>query len=144
MPPAITRSERETMNLGKAFAQQLKHGDVVAIYGELGTGKTRFIKGICEGLGVRAHVASPTFTIVHEYEFLGGRVFHFDFYRVNSVEEIRDIGFEEYLEEGICVIEWAERAEELLPDRRYNVRLNLGARENEREVIIELPVVALP
>jgi tRNA threonylcarbamoyladenosine biosynthesis protein TsaE len=134
----VTHSERETMSLGNSFAHRLKPGDVVAIYGELGTGKTRFIQGVCKGLGVNQHVASPTFTIVNEYDFPGGRVYHFDLYRVNSSHEIRDIGFEEYLvDEGICLIEWADRVQALLPERRYEVRMALGARENERAIAIE-------
>lgn len=144
MSTVVTHNELDTISLGKRFAQRLKTGDVVAIYGELGTGKTRFIKGICEGLGVQEHVASPTFTIVNEYGFPGGKVYHFDFYRVNSIHEIRDVGFEEYVNnDGICVIEWADRAKELLPDRRYDVRLTLGTDENERTITIEEPAEVL-
>lgn len=134
-----THKEHETMNLGREFAKsQLKIGDVVAVYGELGTGKTRFIKGICDGLGVREHVGSPTFTIVNEYPFPDGKVFHFDFYRVNSTAEIREIGFEEYLtEDGVCVIEWADRAGGLLPERRIDVWMRFGAGESEREIRID-------
>lgn len=140
MPTTISHNERDTISLGKRFGLQLKPGDVVAVYGELGTGKTRFIKGICEGLGVHEHVASPTFTIVNEYRFPGGTVYHFDFYRVNSTQEIRDVGFEEYANsDGVCLIEWADRAKELLPGRRYDVLLTLGDNENERAITIGEP-----
>lgn len=145
MSRVITHSEDETKNLGKHFARrQLTIGDVVALYGELGTGKTCFIKGICQGFGVSEHVASPTFTIVNEYAFPGGKVFHFDFYRINSTAEIRDIGFEEYLDnDGICVIEWADRAKEFLPAHRFDVHLALGVNEKDREITIEQAVEVL-
>lgn len=142
MSKFVTHNEQQTVNLGRHFAlRRLKKGDVVALYGDLGSGKTRFIKGICEGLGVREHVASPSFTIVNEYAYPGGRVFHFDFYRVMSTAEILDVGFEEYLSrDGICVIEWADRAEELLPEQRFNIRFVLGEKEIDREITIEQTV----
>jgi len=133
-----TSSEEETIRHGTEFARQLKRGDVVALTGDLGTGKTRFIQGICKGLGVREHVASPTFTIVNEYDANDVPVYHFDFYRVNSLAEIRDIGFEEYIRgDGICLIEWAEKTKELLPEQRYDVCLSLGEDEHTRKITIE-------
>jgi tRNA threonylcarbamoyladenosine biosynthesis protein TsaE len=110
----------------------------VAVTGSLGTGKTRFIQGICSGLGVREHVASPTFTIVNEYRTPSLEVFHFDLYRVNSAQEIVDLGFEEYCSgEGVCLIEWAEKAGGLLPARRWDVALGFGEDRDEREISIE-------
>jgi tRNA threonylcarbamoyladenosine biosynthesis protein TsaE len=136
----ITHTDLETAALGGDLARRLTKGDVVACFGDLGSGKTRFIQGVCRGLGVREHVASPTFTIVNEYEAARCRVIHFDFYRVRSIEEILDIGFEEYLSSGaVCLIEWAEKAIALLPERRYEVRLSLGAGEHERSVSISEP-----
>jgi len=134
----VTHSERETIALGAEMAAVLKPGDVVAFYGDLGSGKTRFIKGICQGLGVQEHVASPTFTIVHEYCVGDLRICHFDFYRMKSIAEIHDIGFGEYVNgDGICLIEWAEKARELLPPHRYEVTMQLGVNESSREVTIE-------
>jgi len=133
----VTHNEGETVELGKQFSAQLKKGDVVALYGELGTGKTRFVQGICNGLDVREYVTSPTFTIINEYN---GRmkVYHLDFYRVESLEEIYDLGFEEYCDsDGVCLIEWAEAAQELLPSKRYEVWLKRGASEMEREIEIK-------
>jgi tRNA threonylcarbamoyladenosine biosynthesis protein TsaE len=133
-----THSEQETVALGTSFAAGLRPGDVVALYGTLGTGKTRFIKGICAGLGAGPHVTSPTFTIVNEYR--GGRipVYHFDFYRMKDLRELREIGFDEYLGgDGVCLLEWAERVERLLPPRRYDVTLAFGRGESERSVTIE-------
>ncbi len=135
-----TSTEEETIALGASFASRLRPGDVVALFGTLGTGKTRFIKGICRGLGVAVHVTSPTFTIVNQYEGRTGIVYHFDFYRLKSRSELREIGFEEYLSSGgICLVEWAEQVEAFLPARRYNVRLAHGSTDGGRRIAIEEP-----
>jgi tRNA threonylcarbamoyladenosine biosynthesis protein TsaE len=133
-----TYSEDETILAGIKFAKRLTSGSVVTLFGDLGTGKTRFIKGICNGLGVQEHVASPTFTIVNEYTSNTIKIFHFDFYRVKSVIEIKEIGFDEYIYgDGVCVIEWADRVQELLPPNRFDVHLSLGENEFTREISIE-------
>jgi tRNA threonylcarbamoyladenosine biosynthesis protein TsaE len=133
-----TYSEDETILAGIKFAKRLTSGSVVALFGDLGTGKTRFIKGICNGLGVQEHVASPTFTIVNEYTCNTVKIFHFDFYRIKSVIEIKEIGFDEYIyNDGVCVIEWADRVQELLPLNRFDVHLSLGENEFTREISIE-------
>ena len=138
MTRSATHSEKETAELGAGLALRLRPGDVVAVAGELGTGKTRLIQGICRGLGILEHVASPTFTIVNEYHTSSIDVYHFDLYRVTSPEEIRDLGFEEYCSgDGICLIEWADRAARFLPGRRYDVRLGFGRNRDEREITIE-------
>ena len=139
MPRTVeTRSEQETIALGESFAERLRPGDVVAFFGTLGTGKTRFIKGICGGLGVAEHVTSPTFTIVNEYRGSAMRVYHFDFYRLKELRELREIGFDDYLlAGGVCLVEWAEQVAALLPARRYDVRLDFGADERSRRVTIE-------
>ncbi len=106
--------------------------------GALGTGKTHFIQGVCRGLGVKEHVASPTFTIVNEYRTPSMDVYHFDLYRVNSAREIVDLGFEEYCSgDGVCLIEWAEKAGDLLPARRWDITLRFGRDRDEREIAIE-------
>ncbi len=128
-----TRGEEETIGAGKDLAGRLVAGDVVALYGDLGSGKTRFAQGVCRGLGIGEHVASPTFTILNEYT--GGRlpVYHFDFYRIRSPKELDEIGFEEYLYgRGVSIIEWAEVAADRLPGSRYEVYLRLGAERSER------------
>ena len=133
-----TYSEDETILAGIKFAKRLTSGSVVALFGDLGTGKTRFIKGICNGLGVQEHVASPTFTIVNEYTCNTVKIFHFDFYRIKSVIEIKEIGFDEYIyNDGVCVIEWADRVQELLPLNRFDVHLSLGENVFTREISIE-------
>lgn len=125
------------MDLGATFARRLQPGDVVALLGDLGSGKTCFTRGVCAGLGVREHVASPTFVLMNVYHGLSLTVYHFDFYRITTLRQVRDLGFEEFLiGSGVCIIEWAERAAELLPVNRFDVRFDLGENENERLIRI--------
>ena len=104
----ITNSEAETEALGARIAQDLPDGAVLAFYGELGSGKTAFVRGMAQGMGIDCLVNSPTFTIVNEYE--GARsLFHFDMYRLASGDELYDIGWEDYLARGgVCAVEWSE------------------------------------
>jgi len=133
-----THSEDETITLGVEFAKRLAIKSVVALFGDLGTGKTRFIKGVCKGLGVQEHVASPTFTLLNEYTGRETNVFHFDFYRIKTISELDEIGFDEYLYgDGVCLIEWADRVKALLPSNRFNVFLKLGEDENTREITVQ-------
>jgi tRNA threonylcarbamoyladenosine biosynthesis protein TsaE len=120
----ITKSWEQTHALGSGLAALLKKNDVIALYGELGSGKTVFAKGLCEGLGVNELVTSPTFTLIQEYR---GRlpVFHFDFYRLFGPEEVEMLDMDEYFNrEGISIIEWADVAELLLPAKRVQVKLD--------------------
>ena len=122
-----THSERETEQIGERLARVLRAGDVVAMSGDLGAGKTVLIRGLARGLGVTARVTSPTYTIVNEYE---GRLplFHFDMYRLAGAEELYDIGWDDYLKRGgVCAVEWSERAEGLLPE--YCIRVDIRAQE---------------
>ena len=109
-----TYSEQETFELGKEIGEHAKGGEVFTLEGDLGVGKTVFTKGFAYGLGVRDDVVSPTFTIVQEYE--DGRLpfYHFDVYRIGAVEEMDEIGYEDYIQgEGVCLIEWANLIEEI-------------------------------
>lgn len=113
-----SHSAAETVAHARAWAQQLVPNDVVALCGDLGAGKTHFVKGLVAGCGSGEAVTSPTFTLLHEYR--GGQrpVFHFDFYRIERPEELEQIGFDDYLHDGgVAVIEWADRFPELLPER---------------------------
>jgi tRNA threonylcarbamoyladenosine biosynthesis protein TsaE len=107
------------------FAAALGENRVVAFYGSMGAGKTTFISALCRHFGVEDDVCSPTFTIVNEYRSADGdSIFHFDFYRIDSLKEAVDIGFEEYLYSGsLCLIEWPEKVEPLLPEQTLNVRI---------------------
>jgi len=132
-----TTSPGETINLGKSFAPRLHPGDVVALLGDLGTGKTRFVMGVCEALGARGHVASPTFTLINEYPAPFGAVVHIDMYRIGSRGELRELGIEEYFDDRhICLIEWAESVLDLLPPDHYQVEIAHGTSEEERTVRI--------
>jgi tRNA threonylcarbamoyladenosine biosynthesis protein TsaE len=101
----ITKSAEETIKAGEELGKKLKAGDAVLLYGEMGAGKTHFVKGLALGLGISASVTSPTFAIVNEYE---NRLFHFDLFRIESYEDLYATGFFDYLDRGIIVSEWSE------------------------------------
>ena len=129
----VSESHEETFNLGKRFSGLLREGDVVTLYGELGSGKTVFAKGICAGMDVRSIVTSPSYTLLREYQ---GRmpVFHFDFYRLESIEAIEDLDLDLYMESGgVLIIEWAERGDIFLPECRFSIKF-LSFVENGRLV----------
>jgi tRNA threonylcarbamoyladenosine biosynthesis protein TsaE len=132
-----THSVEKTIRFGARLAAALERGDVVAISGELGTGKTALVKGIARGLGVPQDVTSPTFTLIHEYD--GGRLplHHIDLYRLHSPQQALAIGIEDYLNgSGVTVIEWAEKIESLLPERTTRIRIeSLGETERRIEVV---------
>lgn len=126
-------SEDATRTLGLEIADALEPGDVVALIGDLGTGKTALTKYIAEGLGVKEEISSPTFTIIKEYK--SGRIplYHFDVYRLGSGEELLDTGAEELIGgDGACVIEWADIVADALPADSLVVSLGYGDSENER------------
>ncbi len=108
----ITNNEQETEALGERFAAKLPDGTVVAMYGDLGAGKTAFVRGMARGMGLSCRVSSPTFTIVNEY--LGDReLIHFDMYRIEGADELFEIGWEDYLNRGaVCAVEWSEKVED--------------------------------
>ena len=129
----ISHSPAETIALARTLAATLRRGAVLALSGDLGAGKTHFVKGLAAGLGTAASVTSPTFTLLHEYP--GGRLplYHFDFYRLDHADEALRIGLDEYLDgDGACAIEWAEKFPALLPPHtrwlRFTHRAD-GARE---------------
>lgn len=116
MATTISASADETIALGRSIAATLRRGDVLALCGDLGAGKTHFVKGLAAGLDAQSGVTSPTFTLIHEYR--GGRLplYHFDFYRLEDEDEALKIGLDEYLDgDGVSVIEWADKFPALLP-----------------------------
>lgn len=126
-----TNNARETEQLGMAIGRALKGGEVIAMTGDLGAGKTTLTKALAKSLGIDEHVTSPTFTIVNEYE---GRLklFHFDVYRIGDIEEMYDLGFEEYIYgDGVSIIEWSNLIKEILPEDTINIEI-LASRENTR------------
>ena len=138
----ITKSEKETMTLAKKFASRLKGGEVVALIGELGAGKTVFIKGLAKGLGVKQTITSPTFVLMKIYEVNKKNkikyLCHIDAYRLKSGRDLIDIGLNDWLSRSdvITVIEWADRVRKILPEKSIKIRLNYGKKENERTVKI--------
>ena len=117
----ITNSEEETEEAGAELSRRLESGAVVALYGDLGAGKTAFVRGLARGLGFTGRVTSPTFTIVNEYE---GLLFHFDMYRLNSADELFDIGWEDYLRRGaVCAVEWSENIDDAFTGDEIIVRI---------------------
>lgn len=119
-----TNSPKETFSLGEQIGQQAAAGQIYTLNGDLGVGKTVFTQGIAKGLGIAEPVNSPTFTIVQIYE--EGRLpfYHFDVYRIAEVEEMEEIGYEDYFYgSGICLIEWAERIQEILPEEYYKITI---------------------
>lgn len=119
-----TFSAEETFRLGEMTGGKLKPGTVVCLDGDLGVGKTVFVKGVAKGLGIKEPVVSPTFTILQEYR--EGRIplYHFDVYRIEDPEEMYEIGFDDYLYgDGVCLIEWAKRVTELLPENVLRITI---------------------
>ena len=137
MQEYLTHSEAETEQAGADFARALPDGKVVAMYGELGSGKTAFVRGMARGMGLTCRVSSPTFTIVNEYE--GPReLIHFDMYRLGSSDELFDIGWDDYLaRSGVCAVEWSERVSDALPDDTIYVDIARGEEdENTRTITV--------
>lgn len=127
------KNEEDTRAFGKRLGAELAAGSVVALSGDLGTGKTALTKAIAEGLGVRELITSPTFTIVQEYHSGRLPLYHFDVYRVNDPDELCEIGYEEYFYgQGVCVVEWADLIEELLPPDALKILITYGELPEER------------
>lgn len=133
----ITNSPKETEKLGEKIGRLLNSGDVLCLDGDLGAGKTTLTQSIAKGLDVDDYVTSPTFTIVNEYE---GRfhVNHFDVYRIADVDEMYDIGYEEYVySDSVTIIEWASMIDEILPEDRIEIKIN-KLQDDAREIKIEV------
>lgn len=129
----VSKSAAQTFELGRSYAAQLRAGDVLALNGDLGAGKTQFIKGIAAGLGHSGDVTSPTFTLVHEYT--GGRLplIHFDFYRLESDDDALRIGFDDYLGAGgVVAIEWAGKFPGILPASARRLTFAVGDGDERR------------
>ena len=137
MGPAFeleTSSPEETQAVGEAIAPSLRAGDVVSLTGDLGAGKTTLVQGVARALGVGERVVSPTFTLVREYEGTLP-VYHFDVYRLDHLQDVLDLGFEEILDlGGIVFIEWGDAIEALLPDAYLQIELTIPAEESRRRI----------
>lgn len=132
----ISKSTEDTVALGRTYGSDARWGDVFALRGDLGAGKTQFVKGFVAGLGSKADVTSPTFVLIHEY--LDGRlpVYHFDFYRLESREALSRLGFDDYIfGDGVSLIEWADRYSSLIPS--HAKWLSFELRDENTRVVAE-------
>lgn len=130
------QSLEQIKEAARSFVEQMGDNTVFAFYGKMGAGKTTFIKAVCEVLGVEDIITSPTFAIVNEYrsETAGELIYHFDFYRIKKLEEVYDMGYEDYFYSGaVCFIEWPELIEELLPGN--SVKVSIEEIENGERLI---------
>jgi len=136
----ISVSDQKTREIARSIGEKLREGDILALSGELGSGKTCFTGGLARGLGVdeKYQITSPTFTLINEYPGKH-RLYHFDIYRIKDYTEFEDLGYEEYFSgQGIVIIEWAEKIAEKLPDETFLINFEY-VDENKRRIIIEGP-----
>lgn len=132
----VTKSAAETEALGQRIASVLKGREEIALFGDLGAGKTAFTRGVCKGLGINEGVSSPTFALVNAYQ---GKypVYHFDMYRITSIDDLFAVGFYDYIDTGILIIEWSENIESELEDDALRIRIQKSDDVNERFFQIE-------
>ena len=130
-------SESEMIEFGKKIGSEAKPGDVFGLIGDLGAGKTHFTKGFVLGNDCDKPVTSPTFSLIHEYEDGSSYIYHFDLYRLENTSELLEIGWEDYLDmDGICIVEWADKFPELMPE---NIRwLEIKLLDDEKRLITEV------
>lgn len=138
----ISKSPEETQKIGEEFAKNLKSGEIIALYGDLGAGKTTFVQGLAKGLGITKRITSPTFIIVKRYKLQQNPnisfLYHIDLYRIEGQVNVEELGFDEIIQDphNIIVIEWAEKMENQLPEERINIYFK-HLEENKREIKIE-------
>ncbi|MCX6141149.1 MAG: tRNA (adenosine(37)-N6)-threonylcarbamoyltransferase complex ATPase subunit type 1 TsaE [Candidatus Kapabacteria bacterium] len=139
-------SEMETIQQGEQFASQLKHGDIVGLEGELGAGKTEFVKGICRFFAVEDLVTSPTFTIINQHagttpDGTPLKIYHVDLYRIGSPADLAEVGFDDmvFAHDALKLIEWPERAEQLMPSKRWIVTITADESDDDARLISIMP-----
>ena len=128
----VSHNENETKKIASTLASKLKHGDILVLSGDLGSGKTKFTEGFLSYWGLDNEISSPTFTIVNEYIKNDTNIYHFDVYRLEDLDEFYAIGGTEYFENGICVIEWGELIEDILP-QNY-IKISFSKDENDYNI----------
>jgi len=138
----ITKSTEETIKLGEKIASQIQGGDIILLQGDLGAGKTTFMKGLAQGLNISENITSPTFTLMNVYPLKSSntkQLVHIDTYRLKDEQELIDIGVEDYLGKPntICVIEWPEKLPHLLENKKTTIVALKNINENQREIIVE-------
>lgn len=135
MQEIVLNSEKETIELGKRIAKDLKLGDVFVLTGELGSGKTKLTEGILSYFGLENEISSPTFTIVNEYQTEKFPIYHFDVYRLSDSDEFLSIGGDEYFEKGVCIIEWGELIEDVLPPNYTKITFSRDVNDENKRVV---------
>ena len=134
MGKIITKTREETQAFASKYAKTLRAGDIVLLDGDMGAGKTVFSKGVAQGLGIEEEVTSPTYAYMNDYD---GRLFHYDCYRIESIEQAENLGLADYFDMGgICLIEWSQNIAPLLPKKTKRVTIKKIS-ENEREITYE-------
>lgn len=133
----ISNNEQETINFAENFAENLRHGNIVVLTGELGCGKTKFVQGVLKHFGLEKEISSPTFTIVNEYIGKDINIYHFDVYRLADSDEFYAMGGDEYFSSGICLIEWGEMIENILPKPYTKITFR---KSNENADVRELKI----
>lgn len=142
MKKYITNNEQETENLAYELSKTLNKSSIIVLSGDLGSGKTRFMRGIAKYFGIENEVSSPTFTIVNEYSPKTGiditdKIFHFDVYRLSDSEDFENSVGTDYFTQGICIIEWGEIIRDILPEGTIYITITKGINETERKILIE-------
>lgn len=132
-----SNSANDTLLFAKKFASKLNNKDVIVLTGDLGSGKTKFTEGILSYFGLENEISSPTFTIVNEYHSQNKNIYHFDVYRLEDSSEFYAIGGEEYFESGICIIEWGELIEDVLPNEYIKIQFQKSDNDNTRILHIQ-------
>lgn len=138
MSEFISHSEKDTIEFAKDFASKLDKHTIIVLSGDLGSGKTKFTEGILKYFGLDDEISSPTFTIVNEYDAKDVKIYHFDLYRLEDIDEFYAIGGEEYLQNGICIFEWGEMIESILPKGYIKITFSRDLKnEDYRKLKIE-------
>lgn len=135
MKTYISNCEKDTIRVAKKLAGLLRSPDIVVLSGDLGSGKTKFTEGFLSYFGLENEISSPTFTIVNEYYANELNIYHFDVYRLSSPDEFYAIGGEQYFENGICLIEWGEQIEEVLPKEYLHITFNRDFKEDSKRIL---------
>lgn len=135
MKQFISKREEDTIEFANRLASVLKKGDLIWLSGDLGTGKTKFTQGVLRHFGIEDQISSPTFTIVNEYRNEQVEIYHFDVYRLEDEEEFFAIGGEEYFEKGICLVEWGERIQSILPEPYIKISFEKTEQDLEERIL---------